>query len=266
MKRFKIIACFLLVFSLTFSEESSREAEQKARIAQLEQQIETQNKIIARYERLEDKLNDRVLETLDLNNKVDDFYNSAWTKLLIVVTGAFAGIGLLLPYLQNKSFRDTKERIERQEEELQKHQEFFNDQKEILNKQEKKIDENLGETNRLFALNIFQSSIVNEKYADFRSNGEFGFEYIFKAIKYYSQVSNQKGVEDSVHVIYCVLYENEEREKKEEKNYWSDLVTSFKGISKRYPTELFLVKECVENLDSSDPRKKDILLKFLREI
>jgi len=161
MKRFKIIALFLLIFSFGFSEEGAQEEELQARVTQLEQQIETQNKIIARYERLEDKLNDRVLETLDLNNKVDDFYNSAWNKLLFIITGAFAGIGLLLPYLQNKSFRETKEKIEKQEKKQERYQNFLKRQSESLNKLEKDLQ--ITYNNNLKKFEKHEEKILNQQ-------------------------------------------------------------------------------------------------------
>ncbi len=151
------------MFSLTFSEESSIEAEQKARIAQLEQQIETQNKIIVRYERVEDKLNDRVLETLDLNNKVDDFYNSAWTKLetqnsdeigslkadlkdnvnfikdIVLGIIAIVGIMAIMPIYQSFKARSILEKIQNQEKELINNQKKLEEQSRLIDNQEMEL-------------------------------------------------------------------------------------------------------------------------------
>lgn len=200
LKRFKIIACFLLMFSLTLSEENSVVAEQKARITQLEQQIETQNKIIARYERLEDKLNDRILENLDLNNKVDDFYNSAWTKLLVVITGAFAGIGLLLPYLQNKSFRETKEKIENQEKAFETYVDTKNQELERILKQLKNQEEDNFKKDKEIKKIDFQMS-KEQFYQDIKGNDEISLyssstSLCIKGLVYLKSVLNSNDSEE----------------------------------------------------------------------
>ena len=44
--------------------------------------------------------NDRTFsETIDLVNKVDSFYNSAWDKLIIVGSLAFGIVGIVVPFI-----------------------------------------------------------------------------------------------------------------------------------------------------------------------
>jgi len=147
MKRFKIIALFLLIFSFGFSEEGSQEEKLQARVIQLEQQIETQNKIIARYERLEDKISDRLLESSSLNYNVDQFYNSKWDKLeshldralnafMWIIGLAFTGIGVLIPLYQKFFVVGKIEKsIENHEADLVKHDKYLEEQKKYLDDQ-----------------------------------------------------------------------------------------------------------------------------------
>ncbi len=140
MKRFKIIACFLLTFFLTFSEESSVVAEQKARIAQLEQQIETQNKIIARYEKLEDKIDSRISQSLALDKEVKEVHKDNLISLkedfqakMNLILALIALVSILPIYDRIMSAR-TLSKIKAQEEEL-------NIQKEALNQYQNSLDE-----------------------------------------------------------------------------------------------------------------------------
>ncbi len=340
------------MFSLTFSEEKPEKVDYRQKYNEeqqyskfLEERVATYERVLGKYEKLEEKLNDKLIESANQNYNVDQFYTSAWEKLeksyekktefydkriegigdqinnflvflSIIFTIITIGIPLMYKFFildkiekkltnqqnmidnQGKSLKIFKDSLIKQDKELvdskKSFEKYMEDQKESLKKQSKeleeaknvifeqqetiekdlqeheefnkKINENLGETYRLFALNIFQSSIINEKYAKFESNGEFGFEYIFKAIKYYSEINNQKGIDDSAHVIYCVLYENEERLKREEKSYRSDLVEMFREISKMYPNELILIEKYVESLDPLNFKaKKSTLLEFLKE-
>jgi len=285
MKRFKIIALFLLIFSFGFSEEASQE-ELKARVIQLEEQIETQKKIIARYERLENKIDSRISQSLDLDKEVKEVHKENLVNIeenfqskMNLILALIALVSILPIYDRIMSAR-TLSKIKNQEAHLETHQKALNNQRGILKNQEeqikedleeheefnKKINESLGETYRLFALNIFQSSLINEKYARFESNGEIGFEYVFKAIKCYNKINSQEGIDNSAHVIYCVLYEDKKRSENNERSYWDELTDNFKKNSEKYPDELALIEKYVESLDLSEFEEKSMTLKeFLKE-
>jgi LPS O-antigen subunit length determinant protein (WzzB/FepE family) len=55
--------------------------------------------------------------SIDLINKVDSFYNSAWDKLIIVGSIAFAIIGILVPYViqwyQKKTLKISEELLKK---------------------------------------------------------------------------------------------------------------------------------------------------------
>lgn len=247
MKRFKIIALFLLMFSFGFSEEGSQEEKLQARVTQLEQQIETQNQIIARYERLEDKLNDRVLETLDLNNKVDDFYNSAWNKLqeeidrkinwiLGLVAAAFGVIGIIaiMPIYQSFKAKEIFRKIETQEKKLEKYRNLlvqesnsYKENRKIGLEKDKEIEmkiyHSLGEVSYLSVVEL--GSILEkclEKYINYYLKKSF--EYCLKAISYFIKAEDMKGISKSLATLVVYEYIFEKRDFKYDRSEVENII------------------------------------------
>lgn len=55
-------------------------------------------------------------ETLEILTKVNEFYDSAWSKLIFLLAGAFAVLGVIMPfviqYFQNKSIKASEKELE----------------------------------------------------------------------------------------------------------------------------------------------------------
>lgn len=112
---------------------------------------------------------------INLINKVDQFYNSAWEKLVIIGTVSFAVIGILVPFViqwyQKKTLKSGEEllKIEMQNQLLILKAELLEDISNKLDEKlitfEKKFEEhNASTTAKAFHLQG-NSQIVHERYA-----------------------------------------------------------------------------------------------------
>lgn len=150
MKKIKIIVLFILIFSFGFSEENTSKISDKARIAQLEHQIETQKRIIERYEKLEDKIDSRISQSLDLDKEVkkvhkdniqeleDTFRNKMnWILTLISSVVGIVALISIMPIYQSWTSRKIIKKLEEQERELgeqsQKVSKSFEDLEKLRN-------------------------------------------------------------------------------------------------------------------------------------
>ncbi len=243
------------MFSLAFSEESSIVAEQKERITQLEQQIETQNKIIARYERLEDKIDSRMSQSLSLDrevkeahkenlNEIDGRFQSKINWILALVSFAFGIVALIsiTPIYQSLVSKKVLERLKAQEKNLKDQEEKLKLSLEKIIKQEKLSKEdrfnNLSEMKLVFA----------KTYKEEAKKGSWAPSHryvigILEALNFYFEV-NKSYTSTKLGIILCELMDTLMFSEKNPKgmiigNIWGNL-DNYKNVRKIFENkELF---------------------------
>lgn len=154
------------MFSLTFSQDKAEEVDYRKKYNEeqqysrfLEEKVATYERVLGKYEKLEEKLNDKLLASASQNYNVDQFYTSAWDKLqnetdrkinwiLGLVAAAFGVIGIIaiMPIYQSFKARSIFLKIEAQEKKIKESQEELKDQ-------EKRLLDEMGEAYFLMILN-----------------------------------------------------------------------------------------------------------------
>ncbi len=88
-----------------------------------------------------------VNETLEILNKVNDFYNTSWDKLIFLLAGAFTVLGVIIPliiqHFQNKALKASEKQLEIEISKgiTKAKEEIKNEMIEELNNQMKKYKE-----------------------------------------------------------------------------------------------------------------------------
>lgn len=143
MKKLLLVLLLLLLFTMSFSKERDRMTQLEDKVTELgfviqsqQNELKTQKELIDRqfevikaYEGTEKGLDSKIIANASLNYNVDQFYTTAWNKLenhldrglsafMWIIGLAFAGIGLLLPYFQNKSMNRTLDKIDEHDDKL----------------------------------------------------------------------------------------------------------------------------------------------------
>lgn len=144
---------------------------------------------------------------IDLINKVDSFYNSAWNKLIIFGSVAFAIIGILIPFViqwyQNKTLKISEELLK----------------KEIENQTSKIKAELLGDINIILEerISIFEQKIeklnasANAKAFHLQGNSQLNIANISGALSdYIAAAMDYLVCEDysNLHTVLRVISEN----------------------------------------------------------
>jgi hypothetical protein len=118
---------------------------------------------------------------IELINKVDSFYNSAWDKLILVGTVAFGVIGILIPFViqwyQKKTLKISEELLKKDLE------------NQILKLKSELLDEiniTLEERIKIFEEKIEKlNASTNAKTFHLQGNGQLGDGYISAALSDY---------------------------------------------------------------------------------
>lgn len=96
----------------------------------------------------------RTQENLDVINKIDQFYNNAWNKMVLLVSGAFFVIGFLMPlflqWYRDKKWKILEEKIEQKTKELKELEECIDKKEEKIQSLERQVEDNLKNNNKLF--------------------------------------------------------------------------------------------------------------------
>lgn len=120
-----------------------------------------------------------VSETLDIINKVDSFYNSAWLKLSGLLALIFVILGFVIGYGQKQLYKSSQKEMEHHFQDMfeeyskeldKKYNRKLNEIEERIENLYKKITENRKEY-ELFRLNNWQRIIADYEYQDENYSG-----------------------------------------------------------------------------------------------
>lgn len=171
MKRITIYFLFIFTFLHGYSQD---EVNLEKGIIELEKRVETQERIIESYEKLEERINSRVEQSLKLDLEVKEAYKEKFLEIkdeyrtrmsyiwkLIISLGIFVTLITAIPIFDRTVLLN---KLNKQEEKLQKQQEKIEKDLEEHEEFDKKLNKALAEVYNLNAskeANIIKNSSPN---------------------------------------------------------------------------------------------------------
>lgn len=197
-----------------------------------------------------------VMNAMDVLGQVHAFYDSAWTKLVCIIS-VFGFIWpIVIVYLQNKSIKNTEDKINSA---IEKH---IADNKKLLSEQEKKLEEQLKKQEKSFVEKV----IEQEKYIDKQIIKVQSFIAGAEALNYVIQ----KKFSEAFVVFKTAVYFNI---KTQEIASIKQIVNIIKSTLDEHKTEIIRanckenIKDILDLLNKSDIAKKELSahIKFIND-